>query len=106
MLPGLTAEEFRNAVFSVGDARSVDRPYSPVEVANVFAKALKEGSSRKDVAKAFQLDPAMVARFLRLNVLPPDIHHLVDWGKSKESAIGFSTASELCRAASADQNEL
>jgi hypothetical protein len=106
MLQGLTREEFRKTVFSVGDAHRTDRPLSPVEVATVFHKALKAGSSRKEIAGAFQLDSAMVARFLRLTELAPEIHHLIDWGKSKESAIGFSTASELCRAPRGDHDEL
>src|SRR5262245_15049442 len=105
-LPGITAQIFRKAVLSVGDAHGAERPLSPIEVGEVFVTALKAGSSRNKIATAFHLDSSMVSRFLRLQTLPPELHHLVDWGKSKQSVLGFSTASELCRVSSNDQREL
>lgn len=106
MLSGLTQQLFRKALFSVGTARGPERPLSPVEVSNVFHSALQAGASRNAIAKTFQLNSTMVARFLRLLDLPSEIHHLIDWGKSKQSAIGFSTASELCRAPRIEQSAL
>lgn len=106
MLPGITQQLFRKAVFSVGSVRGAERPLSPIEVSSVFHAAIKAGATRKEISQAFTLDPSMVARFLRLKDLSTETHHLVDWGTSKESAIGFSTASELCRAPRAIQSEL
>ena len=103
MLPGFTKEKYREALFSVGEARGRERPLSPVEVGIAFNAAIGAGASRQAVADAFQLDASMVGRFLRLKGLVPEVHHLVDWGRSKDSAIGFSTASELSRMNRAEQ---
>src|SRR5262245_21023459 len=106
MLVGLTRQEFRKVMLSVGDAHGRERPLSPVEVCNACRKAVEAGASRAKVARAFQIDSAMVGRFLRLGDLPSEIHHLLDWGKSKESALGFSAASELGRAPRGEQADL
>jgi hypothetical protein len=105
MLPGLTKQEFRELILSVGTHR-ITRPLSPVEVGQRFAAAIECGASKAECAQATQLkDTTMVGRFLRLTALDPSIRHLVDWGESADECVGFSTAVEIARLPSMQQRE-
>jgi hypothetical protein len=74
------------------------RPLSPVEVGNLFQRALDAGASLEDCAKEVKFrGTTQVSRFLAVRRLPPSILHLVDWGHSSDSTIGFTTAVELAR---------
>ena len=97
MLPPLDPTELRELQLSVGTHRGL-RPLTPVEVAGRYAVALESGASKADCAQETQLaDPTMVERFLILRELPPELQHLIDWGKSGKGVIGFSGAVELTR---------
>lgn len=105
-LTGLSEDELRSLVLSVGTHRS-DRPLSPVEVGELFEKACDEGASMSECAAATQLnDETMVRRFLRLNHIDERIRHLVDWGESDEYCISFSAGVELSRLPNEAQVEL
>lgn len=105
MLQGLTRQEFSETLLSVGEAHAHIRSLSPVQVADNCDKSLKAGASRKDLSKALQLNSTMVGKFLRLLSLSPEVRHLIDWGRSSISVIGFSTAAELARFDPAEQKE-
>lgn len=97
MLPGISKEEYHELVLSVGTHRT-NRPLTPVEVADRFARALDADASLEECASAAQLSgPTMVRRFLRLRELTSDVKHLVDWGESGERCISFSSAVEVAR---------
>lgn len=90
-------EALKRLILSVGTHRQ-DRPFSPVEVAEVYEKALAAGASLEDLARVSQFDgTTMVSRFLRLLRLSPEVRHLVDWGQGSDSTIGFTAASQLSR---------
>jgi hypothetical protein len=99
---GLSPEEQKLLLLSVGSHRT-NRPYSPVEVAQRFQKAIAAGTSLKECSEAVHFDgTSMVSRFLRLLRLRPEIQHLADWGQTG-STIAFTAASELARALPEDQ---
>jgi len=101
MLPGLTAEEHKRLILSVGTHRG-KRLISPVEAAVLFAKAQAAGASLAECAKTVQLDgPTWVGRFLSLLKLPEDVRHLVDWGRAA-GAVTFTAAAEIARLDSGD----
>lgn len=86
----------RDLVLSIGTHYS-KRRLSPIEVAEGFNLAKKNGMSNNQLADMVDLrDVTMIQRFLRLLDLSLKIRHLVDWGQSK-SSISFSAASELSR---------
>ena len=73
------------------------RPLSPIEVGTLLRNARDQGTSLEECAREVHLDgTGHIGRFLRVLQLPDDLHHLVDWGPSKNS-IGFSSAVELVR---------
>jgi hypothetical protein len=91
MLPGLTADEGRDLLLSVGTHHG-KRRLSPAEVCERFAKALAAGATVQQCARFVGLSgPTMVSRFLRLSNLDPTIRHLVDWG-DRGSALSFASA--------------
>ncbi len=93
---GIQPEEFKKLLLSVGSHRD-KRPFTPLEVARCFRKAINAGSSLKDCANAVHFDgTSMISRFLRLLDLDPQIHHYIDWGRSG-TTIAFTAASELVR---------
>lgn len=101
MLPGLTADEHKSLILSVGTHRG-KRRLSPVEAAVLFDKAQRAGASLADCAKAVQLEgPTWVGRFLNLLKLPGDVRHLVDWGRGR-GAITFTSAADIARLGSPD----
>lgn len=96
MLPGLTADEYKKLILSVGTHRG-KRLISPVEAALLFDKAKRAGASPADCAKAVQLEgPTWVGRFLNLLALPEDVRHLVDWGRAP-GAVTFTSAADIAR---------
>jgi hypothetical protein len=96
MLPGLTADEHKQLILSVGTHRG-KRRISPVEAALLFDKAQRAGASLADCAKAVQLEgPTWVGRFLNLLKLPDDVRHLVDWGRGA-GAVTFTSAADIAR---------
>jgi hypothetical protein len=92
---GLTNNEFDETLLSIG-SHKVARPLSPVEVGKNCEKAVRAGETKRRIATEFGLKgTSMIDRFLKLIELDPDILHLVDWGESKSTVIGFSSASEI-----------
>ena len=82
---------------SVGYGRHKKRrPLSPIEVGTLLRAAREQGTSLEDCARAMHLDgTGHIGRFLRVLNLPDDLHHMVDWGASKNS-IGFSLRWSSC----------
>jgi len=104
MLPGLTPEEARDLLLSVGTHHG-KRRFSPVEVAQIFHKALAAGATLVSCARFVNLTgPTMVSRFLRLLKLVPEIHHLVDWGQTG-ATIAFASAWRLGELEQDEQKE-
>jgi len=69
-----------------------------VEVGNLLQRALDSGATLEDCAKILNLTgTSQLRRFLSVRELPSDILHLVDWGRSDSSAVGFTTAVEIAR---------
>jgi hypothetical protein len=96
MLPGLTHEEARNLIMSVGTYRGTRR-LSPVEAATLFEKAITAGASPQECARTAGFKGStMIPKFLRLLRLNSNLHHLIGWGQSGAS-ISFIAASEIGR---------
>lgn len=98
MLAGLSALELGRLRMSVGyGSHRKGRPLSPVEVGSLVRKALCDGASLGDCARAMQLDgTGHIGRFVRILELPEDVRHMVDWGAGREF-VGFSAAVELAK---------
>ncbi len=95
MLPGLTPEEARDLMLSVGTHHG-KRRLSPVEVAALFQKALEAGATQLDCARFVNLtEITMISRFLRLLNLDTEIRHIVDWGHQTQASIAFESAWRL-----------
>lgn len=102
---GLSPEELARLKMSVGYGRhQTKRPFSPVECGRLYRRAEREGSSRVESARETGLDATGVGRFLRLLDLPPEVQHLVDWGRG--DFVGFSSASELVRLPDAEDRRV
>jgi hypothetical protein len=103
---GLTSDELRNLILSVGrGGHRVGRPLTPVEVASTIQKMTNHGATTKDCAEIAGFEgTSMVARFLKLLDLDPAIRHYVDWGQTSAACIGFSAAWELSRLPREDQD--
>lgn len=96
MLLGLSAEEFKRLLLSIGTHRG-ERPLSPVEAAGLLRKAQDAGASASDCAKAVHLEgPTWIARFIKILDLPEDVYHLIDWGR-RNGSIAFTSATEIAR---------
>ena len=94
MLPGLTHEEARDLVLSVGTHHG-RRRLSPLEVAELFQKALTSGATLQECAHFVNLTgPAMISRFVRLLRLSAQIRHMVDWGQTG-ATMAFAAAWRL-----------
>jgi hypothetical protein len=103
MLPGLSAEEGRDLLLSVGTHHG-KRRLSPVEVAEVFNKSISAGASPSDCARFVHLNgPTMVSRFLKLLKLTPNIRHIVDWGQTG-ATMSFEAAWRLGELNSEEQD--
>ena len=103
MLPGLSSLDLGRLKMSVGyGTHKRGRPLSPVEVGTLLRRTCAAGSTLGDCANALSLDcTTQLSRFLRILDLPPDLRHLVAWGRSRDS-IGFTTAVELVRVPDAE----
>lgn len=102
---GLSPEELARLKMSVGYGRHQPRrPFSPVECARLYRRAEREGSNRTESARRTDLDVTGVGRFLRLLDLPPEVQHLVDWGRG--DFVGFSSAAELVRLADSEDRRM
>ena len=97
MLKGLTPLELGRLRISVGyGTHKKGRPLSPIEVSVLMGRARAAGNSLEDCAREIRIDESGIGRFLRLQQLPEDVRHLVDWGSGK-GVVGFSCATELVR---------
>ena len=95
VLRGLSQDEFDLLYLSIGSHRT-KRPLSPIEVGQYCATAKAAGETINRISKSLPLaGPSMVTRFLRILDLDSRIQHLVDWGESTFSVVGFSTAFEI-----------
>jgi hypothetical protein len=94
MLPGLTPEESRDLIMSVGTHHG-KRRISPVEAGLLIQKALAAGCPVESCARflAFK-DPSMMSWFLKLLKVDRSLHHLIGWGKSA-GTVSFIAATEL-----------
>ena len=97
----IAPEAKRDLILSVGMHQRV-RPLSPIGVAELLAKMVASGKTRREISDDVMLDSTMIARFLRLLNLAPEIQHLVGW--QAESQISFSTASEIARLRATDEH--
>lgn len=96
ILPGLTPEEQRDLILSVG-THSRHRILSPVEVARLMKKASDHGARRQQIAEVCHLDgTTMVSRFLRLLRLPEVVQTWVAW-EPNVSELSLSAAQEIAR---------
>jgi hypothetical protein len=99
---GLSPEESRDLILSVGTGRSV-RPLSPIEVADLLHRAKQAGASSAGLSDALHLQgPTMIGRFMSLNRLTPAVRIAVDWGASRIT-LGFVSAVEIARLPMDDQ---
>jgi len=102
MLPGLSEEDARDLLLSVGTHHG-KRRLSPSEVGELFHKAITAGASLQDCARFVNLaGPTMVTRFVRLLRLLPDVRDLVDWGQTG-ATLAFASAWELAELDQTDQ---
>ena len=105
MLPGLTIDEERDLVLSIG-THFGKRRLSPIEAAKLFRKALASGASTKMCAQAVGLaGPSMISRFTQLLKLSPKISYMVDWGQRglMSSMISFASAWRLAELSELEQ---
>lgn len=105
MIQGLEPDELRDLILSVGTHRG-QRRLSPVEVARLFDRALKAGSTPKGLADTVRFSgTTMVHRFLQLLTLDARVSHLVDWGRS-DSTVAFTAAAQIARLPAVDHLEV
>ena len=98
MLPGLSSLEIGRLRMSVGyGTHKKGRPLSPVEVGRLLERAKSAGASLEECAEFLKLSRDQASRFIRVSELPVDLRHLVEFGRSAESKIGFTTAVQLAR---------
>lgn len=94
--PGWTAKERGELLASVGGGRH-QRPLLPAEVGSLLEKELARGVTREALAKVLYLDStAMIGRFTRLLLLPPEVRSAVVWGRST-TTLNLTQAQEIAR---------
>lgn len=103
-MPGLTPEEVKNLILSVGTHRGVRR-ITPVEVGQLLVKSIDAGASSKTCAAVCDVSASMIARFRRLQKLSPRVRHLVDWGHTGIT-LSFSSAEKLASLPTDEQDLL
>src|SRR5579872_4629021 len=101
---GLSEKELQDLILSVGRGATSRRRLSPVEVAQLFHKALKAGVSLSEIATTVRLTTTMVSRFTNLLKLDRSIIH--DVGFRGDGSIVFSSAFEIAKLSSQDQEVL
>ena len=103
MLPGLSSLEVGRLRMSVGyGTHKRGRPLSPVEVGGLLRRAQSAGASLQECAEFLKLSKDQASRFLRVLKLPADLRHLIEFGRSADSKIGFTTAVQLARMSDGD----
>lgn len=102
-MKGISAENQRDLILSVG-MHQLERPLSPIEIGELIETAINSGTTKKEISEEIMLDPSMIDRFRRLQKLSPSMQHLVAW--REKSKISFSTASEIARLKTYDEQEL
>ena len=102
-MKGLSAENQRDLILTVGTHKQ-ERPLSPIEVAKLLDTAIKSGTKVEEISGEILLDSTMMHRFLRLLKLSTEISYLVGWGG--KSRISFSTASEIARLITSEEQEI
>jgi hypothetical protein len=95
MLPGLSPDEQRSLILSVG-THHAKRPLTPCEVAALYQKALLNGATKEQCSLETNLGPTWISRFLSLLQLDASVRHLVNWGQTKET-VSFTAAVEIAR---------
>lgn len=107
MLPGLSGIENAQLRMSVGyGTHKAGRPLSPIEVGALLRRAQNAGATLQDCAEFLDLSDSQVSRFLRVAYLPSDIRHLVAFGRSTGSVVGFTTAVQLARVEDPDHQRI
>ena len=106
MIPGLTSDEERDLVLSVGLGHP-RRVLNPVEVAELVQKAREAGATNQQLAERCLLETdGMFSKFLRLLRLAPEARHLVTFGRQVGS-LSFTQAQEIAALDGHDlQNQL
>ncbi len=105
MIPGVSAEEQRDLILSVGTHQG-QRRLSPGQVAELLGSATASGATRRSLSEALGLrDTSMIGRFLKLNALPPGARDLVGWGRNPEE-LSLSVAAEIASAPAQARDEL
>ena len=103
MLPGLSGLEIGRLRMSVGyGTHKRGRPLSPIEVGRLLRRAQSAGASLQHCAECLKLSKDQASRFLRVLELPEDLRHLIEFGGSGDSRIGFTTAVQLARVSDLD----
>ena len=74
-----------------------DGRYLPLRSVFYLRRTRDAGSSLQDCVRALNLSSSQITRFLQILDLPSDLRHLVDWGRSVHSVVGFTSAVELVR---------
>jgi hypothetical protein len=105
MLPGISEQELLKFQLSVGKTSRSRRPYSPVECGSLCIRSLEAGATRKMITAALDMtDTGMISKFIAVKKnLIPSATHLIDWGHSGATGIGFSCATIISRFSAADQ---
>ena len=93
---GLTEDEHKALLRSVGTHRRY-RPLSPLEVGLLLKRAIQAGSTREQCSEQLNLGRTIVASFIKLPNLAPEIQHLAAWGRSTNASISFSSLAQLTR---------
>ena len=101
-MEGLTPEERRDLILSVGTHRG-QRRLSPLEVAQLLAKARESGATRRECSEVLQVSLTQIGTFLKLLQLAPEVQHLAGWGGARQASIPFSSLAELHRLPPLDQ---
>lgn len=99
-MKGISSENQRDLILSVGVHKG-ERPLSPMEIAELLKKVVNSGTTIKELSGEIMLDSTMITRFLRLSNLSSEVQPLVGWGG--KSRISFSTASEIARIKTIDE---
>lgn len=74
-----------------------NRPLSPVEVAGLIQRMMKEGMSVQEVSERVSVSKDTISRILSLSKLPPEYRNAVVWGTSTDCGVSFSTAAKVAR---------
>lgn len=102
MLPGLSPDQERDLILSVGTGFR-RRKLDPMTVGAYIRKTLDAGASLTNVAERVGLkSTTMLSRFLKLESLDETVQAVVGWGNSG-TTIAFTTASQIGRLGRADQ---